>query len=117
MPRARPTDPADHGRGPESIPGRSATTVEARAEGKKKGEVTEQVDGVTFPQRRFTSDDERDYALRELEAMGIEAAGREAEGAYHVNVFLSRPVEDAAERSIDDILGDLTDGADHTPSA
>jgi hypothetical protein len=81
------------------------------------GLVTEQLDGVTFPQRRFTGEDERTYALRELEAMGIEAAGREAEGAYHVNVFLSRPVEDAAERSIDEILDDLPDTADHVPSA
>jgi hypothetical protein len=79
--------------------------------------VTEQLDGVTFPQRRFTSDEERDYALGELEARGIDAAGREADGSYHVNIFLSRPVDDAAERPIDDVLGDLPDGPDHVPSA
>lgn len=82
-----------------------------------QGLVTEQLDGVTFPQRRFASDDEREYALSELDAMGIEAAGREAEGAYHVNVFLSRPAEDAAEQPIDEILNDLPDAADHTPSS
>lgn len=82
-----------------------------------RGLVTEQLDGVTFPQRRFTSEEERDYALSELDAMGIEAAGREAEGAYHVNVFLSRPVEDAAERPIDEIFNDLRDAASHIPSA
>ena len=82
-----------------------------------QGLVTEQLDGVTFPQRRFASDDEREYALSELDAMGIEAAGREAEGAYHVNVFLSRPEEDAAERPIDEILDGLPDGADHVPSS
>jgi hypothetical protein len=81
------------------------------------GLVTEQLDGVTFPQRRFTSDDEREYALSELDAMGIEAAGREAEGAYHVNVFVSRPAEDAAERPIDELLGDLADTANHVPSS
>jgi hypothetical protein len=81
------------------------------------GLVTEQLDGVTFPQRRFTSDEERDYALGELEARGIDAAGREADGSYHVNIFLSRPVDDAAERPIDDVLGDLPDGPDHVPSA
>jgi hypothetical protein len=82
-----------------------------------QGLVTEQLDGVTFPQRRFTCDDEREYALRELEALGIEADGREADGAFHVNVYLSRPVEDAAERSIDEILDDLPDEPDHVPSA
>ena len=79
-----------------------------------QGLVTEQLDGVTFPQRRFTGDDERDYALTELEAMGIEAAGREAEGAYHVNVFLSRPAEDVAERPIDEII-DVSEAASHIP--
>src|SRR5690606_11792823 len=42
-----------------------------------QGLVTEQLDGVTFPQRRFTDANEREYALRELEAMGIEPDGRE----------------------------------------
>lgn len=80
------------------------------------GLVTEQLDGVTFPQRRFTGDDEREYALTELDAMGIDATGREAEGAYHVNVFLSRPVEEAAERSIDEILADIPTAPSHIPS-
>jgi hypothetical protein len=81
-----------------------------------QGLVTEQLDGVTFPQRRFTSDDEREYALSELDAMGVDAAGREAEGAYHVNVFLSRPPEDAAGRPIDEIFGDFPDTANPFPS-
>lgn len=81
-----------------------------------QGLVTEQLDGVTFPQRRFASDDEREYALGELDAMGIDAAGREAEGAYHVNVFLSRPAGEAAKRPIDEILCDLPDTANHVPT-
>jgi hypothetical protein len=81
------------------------------------GLVTEQLDGVTFPQRRFTCDEEREYALSELDAMGIDPAGREADGAYHVNVFLSRPADDAAERPIHEILDGITDVADHVPSA
>jgi hypothetical protein len=81
------------------------------------GLVTEQLDGVTFPQRRFTCGEEREYALSELDAMGIDPEGREADGAYHVNVFLSRSAEDAAERPIDEILDGLTDVAEHVPSA
>jgi hypothetical protein len=82
-----------------------------------QGLVTEQLDGVTFPQRRFTNDDEREYALSELDAMGIDADGRETEGSYHVNVFLSRPLEDVAERSIDEIFDDLPTKPSHVPSA
>jgi hypothetical protein len=81
------------------------------------GLVTEHLDGVTFPQRRFTCDEEREYALSELDAMGIDPAGREAEGAYHVNVFLSRTEEDAADRPIHTILDGLTDVPEHVPSA
>ena len=82
-----------------------------------QGLVTEHLDGVTFPQRRFTDADERDYALSELDALGIDTEGREAEGAYHVNVFLSRPADDVADRSIDEILTDIPDSTDHTRSA
>ncbi|HEY8525306.1 MAG TPA: hypothetical protein VIL48_10095 [Acidimicrobiales bacterium] len=81
------------------------------------GLVTEQLDGVTYPQRRFASEDERAYALGELDALGIDPTGRESEGSYHVNVFLARPVDEAAERPIEDILGDLPEEPDHIPSA
>ncbi|HEY8524904.1 MAG TPA: hypothetical protein VIL48_08085 [Acidimicrobiales bacterium] len=80
----------------------------------RQGLVTEQLDGVTFPQRRFASEEERAYALRELDALGIEPAGRESEGCYHVNVYLSRPPEAAADAPIDEILGGLPDPP-HTP--
>lgn len=71
------------------------------------GLVTEQLEDVTFPQRRFTSEEERESALRALEALGLTPEGRESEGCYHANVYLSRPAEDVRERSVSDILGDL----------
>lgn len=71
------------------------------------GLVTEQLDGVTFPQRRFTSEAERDYALGELESLGVDPDGREADGMYHVNVFLSRPADAIADRPIGDIITEL----------
>lgn len=80
-----------------------------------QGLVTEQLDGVTFPQRRFTDDAEREYALRELEALGIEPDGRESEGTYHVNVFLARPAHDVAEVPITDILDDARFDGHVTP--
>jgi hypothetical protein len=69
-----------------------------------QGLVTEQLDGVTFPQRRFASEAERRYALGELDALGVAPDGREADGAYHVNVFLARPAADAAKAPIDEIV-------------
>lgn len=83
----------------------------------EQGLVTEQLDGVTFPQRRFASEDERAYALNALDALGVEPDGREAEGAYHVNVFLARPECAAAAVPIDQILDDLADIDDHVASA
>jgi SAM-dependent methyltransferase len=75
----------------------------------ERGLMTERLEGVTFPQRRFTGDDEREYALSELDAMGIDATGREADGYYHVDVYLARPVDAVVERPIGEILGDLAD--------
>src|SRR5690606_16566540 len=81
------------------------------------GRVTEQLARVTHPQRRLASEDERAYALGELDALGIDPTGRESEGSCHVYVFLARPVDEAAERPIEDILGDLPEEPDHIPSA
>lgn len=55
------------------------------------GLATEQLSGHTFRQRRFADDTERDYVLGELENMGIDPAGKETEGWYHSNFYLSCP--------------------------
>jgi SAM-dependent methyltransferase len=57
------------------------------------GLATEQLSGHTFRQRRFADDTERDYVLGKLENMGIDPAGKEAEGWYHSNFYLSCPAE------------------------
>lgn len=75
----------------------------------EQGLVTEHLEGVTFPQRRFADEAEAQYALTELDALGVDPTGREADGAYHVNVFLSRPPEDAADRPIGKLLGGIPD--------
>lgn len=74
----------------------------------RRGLVTEQLEGRTFPQRRFVDEEERAYALRTLAARGLDPTGRESEGAYHVSVYLSRPAADVARRSIDAVLTSLT---------
>lgn len=75
------------------------------------GLVTEQFDDVTFPQRRFVNEEEQENALKALATRGLTAEGREAEGSYHVNVYLSRPVEDTLERPVSDILTYFSDFA------
>jgi len=57
----------------------------------KHGLVTETLETRTFPQRRFTDDAERAYVLDELARIGIDPAGKEAEGRYHADFYLSRP--------------------------
>jgi hypothetical protein len=74
----------------------------------RHGLVTEQLEDVTFPQRRFADDHERDFALQALAEQGLDPAGREETGEYHVNVFLSRPSEDIATASLDTLLNGVT---------
>ena len=59
------------------------------------GLVTEKLSGHTFTQRRFTGDEERDYVLGELASMGVDASGKEEDGWYHADFYLSRPAGEA----------------------
>ncbi|QIN79872.1 hypothetical protein GBA65_16560 [Rubrobacter marinus] len=61
------------------------------------GLVTQKLPGHTFTQRRFTGDEERDYVLGELAGMGVDPAGKEDEGWYHADFYLSRPAEQAGK--------------------
>ncbi|MEV4477675.1 class I SAM-dependent methyltransferase [Nonomuraea sp. NPDC049504] len=76
----------------------------------RHGLVTEQLHDTTFPQRRFADDRERDFALDSLAAQGLDPAGKEDAGEYHVNVFLARPSEHIAAAPIDTVLDDMTSG-------
>lgn len=71
---------------------------------RRHGLVTELLRDRTFPQRRFASQQERDYALQRLAARGPDPTGREAEGVYHTTFFLSRPPADAHARPLTDLL-------------
>ncbi len=53
--------------------------------------VTEKLDGVTFVQRRFHSEEEARATLEVLDAMGVDTTGKEAEGLLHAELYLSRP--------------------------
>ncbi len=68
------------------------------------GLVTEKLEGHTFTQRRFTGDEEREYVLDELAKMDVDTTGKEDEGWYHANFYLSRPAKEA-EVPVEKLLG------------
>jgi len=67
----------------------------------KWGYVTEKLEGQTFFQREFASDDERDQVLEQLRDRGVDPTGKEAEGYFLAEFYLSRPKKDAAEMPIE----------------
>ena len=76
----------------------------------ERGLVTERLVGRTFPQRRFSCDEERDFTLRHLDESGLDVSGREAAGSFHTEFYLSRPAAEVAERPLSELLPDLAGG-------
>lgn len=72
----------------------------------RHGLVTEKLDGHSFEQRTFTGDRERDYVLKELSAMDIDTVGKESEGYYHADFYLSRPESEVEEAPLEVLLKD-----------
>ncbi|MGP3982921.1 hypothetical protein [Streptomyces sp. KR80] len=60
------------------------------------GLVTERLPARTFRQRRFADRAEQHAAFRALAEIGLHPAGREADGYYHTDLYLSRPAPDVA---------------------
>jgi hypothetical protein len=71
------------------------------------GLVTERLHTHTFRQRRFAGVSEREAALAALGKAGLDARGREADGYYHTDLYLSRPRAEAAALPLDELLADL----------
>jgi hypothetical protein len=72
----------------------------------ERGLVTERLVGRTFPQRRFSCEEERDFTLRHLDESGLDVTGKEADGCFHTELYLSRPAGEVAERPLDELLGE-----------
>lgn len=68
------------------------------------GLVTEQATAATVRQRRFADTDERDSALRTVQDRGLDTAGREDDGWYHCDFYLSRPGAEAGRPTVDELL-------------
>jgi len=74
------------------------------------GLVTEKLEGVTFVQRRFHSAQEYAQTVASLKAQGIEAEGKETEGLYHAELYVSRPQRDVEEQPLRELVS-ITSGA------
>lgn len=68
------------------------------------GLVTEHVPDVTFRQRRFADRSEYDAAINDVELRGLDPAGKEAEGWYHAECFITRPAAAVAATSLAELL-------------
>ena len=58
------------------------------------GLETERFESATFVQRRFANFDEMDATIKAVEALGLDPRGREADGLFHAELFVSRPPEE-----------------------
>lgn len=61
----------------------------------------------TFRQRRFVDAEEQAWALERVRERGLDPAGKEDDGYYHAELYLSRLPDEVAERSLDEILPPL----------
>lgn len=66
----------------------------------QQGLETERLDGVTFVQRRFRDAAEFEDTLRLIRSREIDPTGKEAEGLYHAELFVSRPPADIKRASL-----------------
>jgi SAM-dependent methyltransferase len=58
------------------------------------GLETEQFEGATFVQRRFVNFAEMDATIRAVESRGLDPHGRESDGLFHADLFISRPARE-----------------------
>ena len=71
----------------------------------RHGLVTERLSLRTFPQRRFADAAEREHVLRQLAEMDVDPSGKEEEGWYHADLYLSRPAGEASNVPVDELFG------------
>jgi SAM-dependent methyltransferase len=64
------------------------------------GLTTEQFESATFVQRRFANFEEMESTIKAVEERGLDPRGRESDGLFHADLFVSRPAEEIARRPI-----------------
>jgi SAM-dependent methyltransferase len=70
----------------------------------ERGLVTELYEGATFVQRRFADRQEMEATIGAVEARGLDSYGRETDGLYHANLFISRPPADIERQPIQKLI-------------
>ena len=68
------------------------------------GLQTEQFESATFVQRRFANFDEMEAAIKAVEERGLDPRGRESDGLFHADLFISRPPDEIARRPIQKLV-------------
>jgi SAM-dependent methyltransferase len=68
------------------------------------GLTTELYEGASFVQRRFANREEMEATIQAVEARGLDSYGRETDGLYHANLFLSRPADETKRRPIQKLV-------------
>lgn len=70
----------------------------------EQGLVTERFEAATFVQRRFATLEEMDRTVRAVESLGLDPYGREADGFFHADLFISRPQQEIDRLPLRDIV-------------
>ena len=73
----------------------------------RHGLVTERVPGRTFRQRRFADAAEREAAMHDVVRRGVDPAGKEADGWYHADCYITRPTAAAAALPLTELLASV----------
>ncbi|MDH5488713.1 MAG: hypothetical protein OEX17_02175 [Rhodospirillaceae bacterium] len=68
------------------------------------GYATEKLEGETFFQRHFASGDEREDVLGKLCEHGVDPTGKESEGRFVAEFYLSRPAAEVAKIPLEQLL-------------
>ncbi|MCQ4190963.1 class I SAM-dependent methyltransferase [Methylocystis suflitae] len=75
------------------------------------GLETERLNDVTFVQRRFQDRSELCSAIDLIKSRGLDPSGKEDEGFYHAELFLSRPTNEVRKASLSRIVSVDCDNA------
>jgi len=68
------------------------------------GLETERFEAATFVQRRFANFEEMDATIKAVEARGLDPRGRESDGLFHADLFISRPPAEIMRRPIQKLV-------------
>lgn len=72
--------------------------------GQARDMVVHRLESTTFRQRRFADDHEQQHVLKELDRIGVDATGREADGFHHAELFVLHPAGDELTAPLDELI-------------